>query len=581
MVTRGAVFFELIFLCSVLAYNAGHTLTPVSAFQVYSSFQLPSRYALGFNSFYRRASKLTTTLQSTRGDDSAKNYLDPQLYTTGAWGALKELPRVSTKFSQQVLTPPLLLQSLLHVYTSSSEVDGGGTADSDSSTSTRICEKLMRSADIDVATLRSDLEAYLSKLPKISNNKNKNASVELQGVLRKASEDAKSNSDEFVSVASLLSGILYGDDEFLKKNIKREGCERLTNSIRDFRAASPPITSQSGDDNYDALEKYGRDFTQLAMDGKLDPVIGRDDEIRRAIQILSRRSKNNPLFLGEPGTGKTAVAEGIAQRIFAGDVPDDLKGAKLIGLDMGALISGAKYRGEFEERLKAVLKEVEESNGSIILFIDEIHTVVGAGAGGGGGSLDASNILKPPLSRGELRCVGATTLNEYKQYIEKDKALERRFQQVRIAEPSVEATVSILRGLKPRYESYHKVKIRDEALLAAAKLSSRYISDRFLPDKAIDLVDEACAKLKNELTSRPQSLDEIDRRVIQLEMERLSLASDYGVGGGSRLTSIEKELADLREEQSALTERWNSERDKVNVLNDLKESIRLMKIEVS
>ena len=398
------------------------------------------------------------------------------------------MPRASTKFEQQIVTPPLLLDAILNIYTASSEIDGGGTNDSDSATSKRIAEKIFARADVNVNALRGDLEKFLSALPKISNNRNKGTSEELNRVLDKSSRDAKSNSDEYISVAALLSGLISFDDAFLKPNLKQSGIEKLTEAIKSFRAESPPITTQSGDSNYDALLKYGRDFTLLAAQGKLDPCIGRDDEIRRAIQILSRRSKNNPLFLGEPGTGKTAVAEAIAMRIFAGDVPDDLKGAKLIGLDMGALISGAKFRGEFEERLKAVLGEVEKSDGDIILFIDEIHTVVGAGAGGGGGALDASNILKPPLSRGELRCVGATTLAEYKQYIEKDKALSRRFQSITVAEPTVEATVSILRGLKPRYESFHKVKIRDEALLAAAKLSSRYISDRFLPDKAIDLV---------------------------------------------------------------------------------------------
>jgi len=339
---------------------------------------------------------------------------------------------------------------------------------------------------------------------------------------------------------------------------------------------------------YDALLKYGIDFTERAREGKLDPVIGRDDEIRRAIQILSRRTKNNPVLIGDPGVGKTAIAEGIAQRMVDGDVPDSLQGCRLIGLDLGALVAGASMRGEFEERLKAVLEEVTQSEGEIILFIDEMHTVVGAGAAQG--SMDASNLLKPALARGQLRCIGATTINEYRKYIEKDKALERRFQQVMINEPTAEDTVSILRGLKPRYEMHHGVRIRDEALLAAAKLSHRYIPDRFLPDKAIDLVDEACAKLKNEITSKPTILDEIDRRVIQLEMERLSLKSDYekdeenqnsvGKVEAVRLEKIDEELEELKEEQSELNLKWMAEKGGVDKLKDLKEQIAKVQLEI-
>jgi len=319
----------------------------------------------------------------------------------------------------------------------------------------------------------------------------------------------------------------------------------------------------------------------------LDPVIGRDDEIRRAIQILSRRTKNNPILLGDPGVGKTAIAEGIAQRMVAGDVPDTLKPpCKLIGLDLGALVAGATMRGEFEERLKSVLEEVTQSQGEVILFIDEMHTVVGAGSAQG--SMDASNLLKPALARGELRCIGATTMNEYRMYIEKDKALERRFQQVMINQPSPEDTVSILRGLKPRYEVHHGVRIRDEALLAAAKLSHRYIPDRFLPDKAIDLIDEACAKLKNELTSKPTILDEVDRRIIQLEMEKLSLQSDFtgeegGADGGippKRLQAIEEELTNLKTEQAALTAKWESERGDVDRVKDIREQIEAVRLEI-
>ncbi|CAN0090748.1 unnamed protein product, partial [Sphacelaria rigidula] len=328
-----------------------------------------------------------------------------------------------------------------------------------------------------------------------------------------------------------------------------------------------------------ALAKYGRDLTQAAQDGKLDPVIGRDDEIRRTVQILSRRTKNNPILLGEPaGVGKTAIAEGLAQRIVAGDVPESLKNRKLVSLDMGALIAGAKYRGEFEERLKAVLKEVTSSEGQIVMFIDEIHTVVGAGAQSG--SMDASNLLKPMLARGELRCIGATTLNEYKQNMEKDKALERRFQQVYVKQPNVEDTVSILRGLKERYEVHHGVRLQDSALVSAAQLSHRYIADRFLPDKAIDLVDEAAAKLNIEVTSKPQLIDEVDRRLIQLEMEKLSLRKETRKDALQRVEQIDGEMADLKEKQKNLTDAWDKERNRVGKVQELRERLDALKVEI-
>uniref|UniRef100_P53533-2 Isoform ClpB' of Chaperone protein ClpB 1 n=1 Tax=Synechococcus elongatus (strain ATCC 33912 / PCC 7942 / FACHB-805) TaxID=1140 RepID=P53533-2 len=331
------------------------------------------------------------------------------------------------------------------------------------------------------------------------------------------------------------------------------------------------MTDQNPEGKYEALEKYGRDLTEMARRGKLDPVIGRDDEIRRTIQILSRRTKNNPVLIGEPGVGKTAIAEGLAQRIINGDVPQSLKDRRLIALDMGALIAGAKFRGEFEERLKAVLKEVTDSEGIIILFIDEIHTVVGAGAVQG--SMDAGNLLKPMLARGELRCIGATTLDEYRQYIEKDAALERRFQQVFVDQPTVEDTISILRGLKERYEVHHGVRISDNALVAAAVLSTRYISDRFLPDKAIDLVDESAARLKMEITSKPEELDEIDRKILQLEMERLSLQKESDLASQERLQRLEKELADLKEEQRSLSSQWQAEKDVITDIQSVKEEI--------
>jgi ATP-dependent Clp protease ATP-binding subunit ClpB len=352
---------------------------------------------------------------------------------------------------------------------------------------------------------------------------------------------------------------------------------KLRTIIEQIRG-SQKVTDQNPEGKYESLEKYGRDLTQLAKAGKLDPVIGRDDEIRRTIQILSRRTKNNPVLIGEPGVGKTAIAEGLAQRIIAGDVPESLRDRQLITLDMGALIAGAKYRGEFEERLKSVLKEVTESNGAIILFIDEIHTVVGAGASQG--SMDAGNLLKPMLARGELRCIGATTLDEYRKYIEKDAALERRFQQVFIDQPTIEDTISILRGLKERYEVHHGVKISDNALVAAATLSTRYISDRFLPDKAIDLMDEAAAKLKMEITSKPEELDEIDRKVLQLEMERLSLQKESDRASQDRLVRLEKEMADWKEQQSALNAQWQSEKRVIDQMQSVKEEIDRVNIEI-
>lgn len=378
---------------------------------------------------------------------------------------------------------------------------------------------------------------------------------------------------------------LAKEDTFTKDTLTKLGksYKDILVAVQAIREKSGPTISRSAENMYDALNKYGIDFTAQAEAGKLDPVIGRDDEIRRAIQILSRRTKNNPVLIGDPGVGKTAIAEGIAQRMIAGDVPDSLKPpCKLIGLDMGALVAGASMRGEFEERLKAVLEEVQNSDGEIILFIDEMHTLVGAGAAQG--SMDASNLLKPALARGKIRCIGATTVNEYRKYIEKDKALERRFQQVMIDQPSPEDTVSILRGLKPRYELHHGVRIRDEALLAAAKLSYRYIPDRFLPDKAIDLVDEACAKLKNELTSKPTVLDEIDRRIIQLEMERLSLKSDAEEdkdgGVNDRLKKLEEEINELKIQSDDLTMKWEAERGGVGRLQELKESIAAVKLDI-
>lgn len=377
--------------------------------------------------------------------------------------------------------------------------------------------------------------------------------------------------DDFVSVEHLVLAFpldkRFGKQLFSNLQLSEKSLKDVVQVVR----GSQKVTDQNPEGKYEALEKYGNDLTELARRGKLDPVIGRDDEIRRCIQILSRRTKNNPVIIGEPGVGKTAIAEGLAQRIVRGDVPEPLKNRKLISLDMGSLLAGAKYRGDFEERLKAVLKEVTASNGQIVLFIDEIHTVVGAGAAGG--AMDAGNLLKPMLGRGELRCIGATTLNEYRKYIEKDPALERRFQQVFCDQPSVEDTISILRGLRERYELHHGVKISDGALVSAALLADRYITERFLPDKAIDLVDESAAKLKMEITSKPTELDEIDRAVLKLEMERLSLKNDTDKASKERLSKLDSDLETLKQKQKEFNEQWEREKLLITRIRSIKEEI--------
>jgi ATP-dependent Clp protease ATP-binding subunit ClpB len=440
---------------------------------------------------------------------------------------------------------------------------------------------VLRKANVNVEGLKRRVDSELERLPKVSGGGSADGaqiSGRLNRLLTQVEDEAKQFKDEYISVEHLLLAML-ADTGSAGRILKEMGVtrDRLMAALQEVRGHQR-VTSQNPEGTYQALERYGRDLTKLAELNKLDPVIGRDEEIRRVIQVLSRRTKNNPVLIGEPGVGKTAIVEGLASRIVRGDVPEGLKKKRIIALDMGALIAGAKYRGEFEERLKAVLKEVQESQGDIILFIDELHTVVGAGKAEG--AMDAGNLLKPMLARGELHCIGATTLDEYRKHVEKDAALERRFQPVMVDQPSVEDTISILRGLKSRYETHHKVTIKDSALVAAAMLSYRYISDRFLPDKAIDLVDEAAAKLRTEIDSMPSEIDEIHRRVMQLEIERSALQKEKDAASKDRLVKLEKELADLKAQKDALTAQWQEEKEEASRLGNLREAIEKTKVEI-
>jgi ATP-dependent Clp protease ATP-binding subunit ClpB len=445
-----------------------------------------------------------------------------------------------------------------------------------------LATSILNKAEVDADALRRRVEQELERMPKVSGPGGEAGQIyvtaRLNRLLAQAEDEAKRLKDEYVSVEHMLLA-MTDDGGAAGRALKELGFtrERLMRALQEVRG-SQRVTSQNPEATYEALERYGRDLTQLAAQGKLDPVIGRDEEIRRVIQVLSRRTKNNPVLIGEPGVGKTAIVEGLAQRIIRGDIPEGLKDRKIIALDMGALIAGAKYRGEFEERLKAVLKEVQDSAGQIILFIDEIHTVVGAGKAEG--AMDAGNLLKPMLARGELHCIGATTLDEYRKNIEKDAALERRFQPVFVDEPSVEDTISILRGLRERYEVHHGVRIKDSALVAAAVLSQRYITDRFLPDKAIDLVDEAAAKLRTEIDSMPAELDEMSRRVMQLEIEREALKKETDAASKQRLERIEKELAELKSKADALRAQWQAEKQAVQRLRQMREEIEQTKLEI-
>src|SRR5579872_3861636 len=440
-----------------------------------------------------------------------------------------------------------------------------------------LAQSLFAKAEVAPALVRQRLVEALDKLPRVSGSApgvdQLYLTKRLQDLLERAEKEAKRLKDDYISVEHVLLAAT-GEKVFRDLGLSEQRLMRTLQAIR----GGQRVTTQNPEATYESLEKYGSDLTKLAAQGRLDPVIGRDEEIRRVIQVLSRRTKNNPVLIGEPGVGKTAIVEGLARRIVRGDVPEGLKNKRIVSLDMGALVAGAKFRGEFEERLKAVLKEVQSAEGNIILFIDELHTVVGAGKAEG--SMDAGNLLKPMLARGELHCIGATTLDEYRKNIEKDKALERRFQTVLVDQPSVEDTISILRGLRERYELHHGVRIKDSAMVAAAVLSNRYIADRFLPDKAIDLIDEAAAKTRTEIDSMPAELDEITRRQMQLEIEREALKKETDKASRERLAKLEKELADLKTNSASLRAQWQADQVALKKQREIREQIEQTKVEI-
>jgi len=479
--------------------------------------------------------------------------------TVKAQEAVQSAQEIAASHENQQIEPIHLLAALV-------AQDGG------------VVPPLVTKLGIRPEVLSQEIEREISRLPKVQGFGQQHMGIAVNRVLERAFKEAENFKDEYVSTEHLFLAIAREDRDPAGQLLKRQGAshEAILQALTSVRG-SQRVVSQNPEATYESLEKYARDLTELARRSKLDPVIGRDEEIRRVMQILARRTKNNPVLIGEPGVGKTAIVEGLAQRIVSGDVPDVLKTKRLVALDLAALVAGAKYRGEFEDRLKAVLKEITQAEGQIILFIDELHTLVGAGAAEG--AMDASNMLKPALARGELRAIGATTLNEYKKYIEKDPALERRFQPVMVEEPTVEDTISILRGLKERYEVHHGVRIKDAAIIAAATLSNRYISDRFLPDKAIDLIDEAAASLRMQIDSLPVEIDEIERRIMQLEIERQALLKETDKHSKERRAQIEKELAKLKEDSSARKARWQSEKQAIQKIRALKEQIEQLKAE--